>query len=127
MSIEEKLAHARDHKNNGRYEEALAIYKGILEENPTHEEASVEIALVYGFIGEFDLSLETLQKTVEMHPDSAYAELNLGKTYMMLGMYEESVLPLQRVLKLTDADPKYQDEAQKQLDYLKEFGFDVDK
>lgn len=126
VSPEEKLASARDHKNNGRYEEALALYKEIIAEDPTLTDARVEIGLVYGFIGEFDLSLETLKEASEQNPHSAYAQLSLGKTYMMLGMYDESIPPLKKVLTLTDADPKYRDEAQKQLDYLKEFGFEVD-
>jgi hypothetical protein len=61
-----------------------------------------------------------------MDPDSPYAQLNLGKTYMMLGMYDESIPPLKKVIDLSISDPKYLDEAQKQLDYLKDFGYEVD-
>ena len=40
----------------------------------------------------------------------------------MLGRYDESRPALERVLQIPDADPRHVEEAQKQLNYLKEFG-----
>lgn len=119
MSLEEKLQQAESHRINGEYDEAVALFKEILEADPGHFDSHMGLGLVYGFTGLFDESVEELKTAVELRPESSLAWLNLGKTCTMLGMYEEAKPALEQVLVL---DPE-NGEAEKQLQFLKDFGF----
>jgi tetratricopeptide (TPR) repeat protein len=82
--------------------------------------------MTLGFIGEFDESIAELEKAVEAAPAqtsaAGWADLNLWKSYQMLGMFEESKAPLLKVLDNPNADPRHREEAEKQINYLKESG-----
>jgi len=119
VSAQGKLQEADQHRVNGQYDEAVALYEEILADQSDHFEAHMGLGLVYGFNGLFDESIEELKRASRLRPDLADAWLNLGKTYAMLGMYEEARPTLEKTLQL---DPE-NGEATKQLQFLKEFGF----
>jgi tetratricopeptide (TPR) repeat protein len=112
--LEERLKSANALKNEGRYEEAMAEFRAILAEAPTHVLARLGLGLVLCFTGEFDASLEELKQAVADGPDCIDARLNLAKTYAMLGMYVEAKGEFQEVL-CQSPDHK---EACKQLSFI---------
>lgn len=126
MSDEAKFQAAEKFRINGDYDSALPLYREILATDEGNVEARVSLGMTLGFIGEFDESIAELGKAVlgaaVQTAEAGWADLSLGKTYLMLGMYEESKPPLQRVLDNPNADPRHREEAEKQNQYLKEFG-----
>jgi tetratricopeptide (TPR) repeat protein len=120
VALSEDFAAAESHRIDGRYDEAVELYKKVLEEDPQHFGATVGLGLVYGFTGLFDESIELLQKCVELDPSSLGARMYLAKTHLMLGMYEEASEGFTEILK---TDPE-NEEALKQKAFLKEFGIE---
>jgi tetratricopeptide (TPR) repeat protein len=114
QSRQERLNQAIAFKNEGQYEQAVAIFRGILEESPECVEARLGLGLVLCFMGEFDASLEELRRAVQDGPENVETHLNLAKTYAMLGMYEEAKVEFMHVLRLA---PGHR-EAIKQLSYF---------
>lgn len=114
MSAQEQLGAADQQRLDGNYDEAIVLYRGILEatEDFTPARHGLGLALVYK--GEFDEGLQELTRATELDPDLAKYELDLGKTYLMLGMVDEGKASMTRVLEL---DPD-NDEARKQLSYF---------
>jgi len=101
-------------KAEGRYDEAIAEFKAILELDPSHSEAYRQLGLVYGFVGMFDESLESLTKAVELDSGNIGARNDLALTYAMLGMCDEAKAEFQAVLAVDPAN----DVARKNLVYF---------
>ncbi len=120
MALNDDFNAAEGHRINGEYDEAVELYKRVLEEDSQHIGAHVGLGLVYGFTGLFDESIELLQKCVELDPSSLDARMHLAKTHLMLGMYEEGNEGFTEILKM---DPE-NEEALKQKAFLKEFGIE---
>lgn len=51
-----------------------------------------------GFIGDFDVSLEHLQRAVTLAPARVDMRNDLALTYSMLGMYDEATVEFKEVL-----------------------------
>jgi tetratricopeptide (TPR) repeat protein len=111
---------AEQHRFNGEYEEAVAKYKRVLEEDPEHARAHLGLGLVYSFTGEFDEAIAEMEKAVALAPDDVECHLKLGLTYTMLGMYEEGKREFLHVLRLDPGNA----EALKQLSYFPDVDVD---
>ncbi len=98
--MEEKLQKAYALRHEGRYREAIALLQEILEKDPLSSPAHHLLGLIYGFIGEFEKSLEELRRAVEIDEGFIQARNDLALTYAMLGMYEEAKQEFRRVLEL---------------------------
>ena len=85
-------------KIDGDYDGALAVLKEILADDPDLSEAHHQLGLVYGFTGEFDASLEELERAVSLDGTNLGTRLDLAKTYAMLGMYDEAKAGFEYVL-----------------------------
>lgn len=114
QSTEEILASADELRRNGQYDEAMPLYHSVLATDRNHLEANVGLAHCQMNRGLFDESVQTLRHVVQAHPRSVDVRLVLGKTYCMLGMYEEGK---QEFLRALDLDPDNA-EAKKQLGYF---------
>jgi tetratricopeptide (TPR) repeat protein len=113
-SVERDFQDAMESKSRGDYERAIAQFKRILEKEPKHARAHLNLGLVYGFVGMFDDSLAELERAAQYDPESIEAHLCIGKTFCMLGMYEDAKRSFEVVLQL---QPGHW-EAKKQLTYL---------
>jgi Flp pilus assembly protein TadD len=120
--IEQHYQLGMAHKNEGRYEEAVAEFKAILELDPDHPGAHLGLGLVYGFTGMFDESIEEMARAVQLRPDWAEAHMDLAKTYCMLGMFDEARTEFTQVMELTGPDHPFYAEARKQLAFFAEDG-----
>ncbi len=126
VSLHAKFNEAEQLRINGDYDSALPLYRQLVAAEEGNINARVALGMTLGFIGEFDESISELEKSTQQAApgtiDAGWADLNLGKTYQMLGMFEESKTPLQKVLDNPNSDPRHRDEAEKQIAYLREFG-----
>jgi Flp pilus assembly protein TadD len=87
----------------GDYDGAIAELRAALEEEPGCPSAHHHLGRIYGFTGEFDLSLHELQCAAARAPDSLPALLDLALTYAMLGMNDDAKAGFASVL-LIDPD-----------------------
>ena len=117
-AVEQDFQKAMESKSKGDYERAIAQFKRLLEKEPKHARAHLNLGLVYGFAGMFDESLAELERAAQCDPTSVEAYLSLGKTFCMLGMYEDAKRSFETVLQL---QPGHW-EAKKQLSYLSQMG-----
>ncbi|MDD5454752.1 MAG: fused MFS/spermidine synthase [Candidatus Ratteibacteria bacterium] len=74
----------------GRYEDALAIYKKVLEIDPDCAEALAQIGSAYIEMGRYEEAVSTIKKAIEMAPDLAIAYNNLGAAYRRMGMNDNA-------------------------------------
>lgn len=112
--LDERLARGIACKIEGRYDEALAEIKAVLESSPDHAEAHHQLGLVYGFVGLFDESLTELESATELNPSGVLARNDLALTYTMLGRYDEAKSEFALVL----AKDEQNDIALRNLTYL---------
>jgi tetratricopeptide (TPR) repeat protein len=103
--MEEKLRKAFALRYEGRYKEAIALLQEILQEDPLCPPAHHLLGLIYGFIGEFEKSLDELRRAVEIDENFIQARNDLALTYAMLGMYEEAKQEFQKVLEIDPQNP----------------------
>jgi tetratricopeptide (TPR) repeat protein len=113
-TLEERCEQAWELKNQGQYDDAMAQFRAVLEESPSHARAHLGLGLVYCFVGMFDESIDEMKLAADCAPTWVDAHLNLAKTYAMLGMYEEAKVEFNRVLELQPGHP----EAKKQLAFF---------
>jgi tetratricopeptide (TPR) repeat protein len=82
----------------GKFEEAISIYRKVLETNPNL--ASADMGLGYAFIkmGEFDSAVNQYKKVVEYAPSNAEAQLNLGVALYRGGRIKEAIEQYKKAL-----------------------------
>lgn len=112
----ETLREAHEHRINGEYDQAIGLYRQILDEEPEHAEALWGLGLSLMNTGEFDEALELICRAAEIEPENQLYLLDAGKHYTMLGMYDEARPYFEKVISI-DAASKYGVDAQKQLSY----------
>jgi protein O-GlcNAc transferase len=86
--------------NNGQYEDALAEFEAVMAAAPDHAKTVMKVGLIQGFVGEFDLSIEVLERARTMDPDDVDIRNNLALTYVMLGMQDEAKSEFATVLEI---------------------------
>jgi len=118
LDLEECFRQATEFKINGQYDEAMAKFRLILEQDANHARARLGLALCCNFTGLFEESIEEMLKAIDSDPQWAEAHLQLGKAYCMLGQYDEAREEFNLVLKLAPADDPVHAEAVKQLSYF---------
>jgi len=83
---------------SGEYEKAEALYKAVIEKNPSHTESLFRLALNYD-LGGYDLeAIEYYRRCLEIKPGYTGAVLNLGLLLEDSGRDEEAARYYQRVL-----------------------------
>lgn len=85
------LEQARDHKNHGRFDEAIEAYRQILEAEPGNQTALRELAQVTSWNREYQKAIELYQQALEQDPDDDQALLGLARTYSWAGEHKRSL------------------------------------
>lgn len=101
-------------KLEGRYDEAESALKAALGEDSGSAEAHYHLGLVYGFTGEFELSLAELECAAQIEPQSVPILLDLAMTHAMLGMNDEAKAGFLAVLAIDPGN----DKARSNLSYM---------
>ncbi|NLO06727.1 MAG: tetratricopeptide repeat protein [candidate division WS1 bacterium] len=112
----ETIQQAHEHRINGEYDEAMALYRQVLEKVPEEAEALWGLGLSLMNIGDFDEALESICAATQIEPQNQLYLLDAGKHYTMLGMYDEARPFFEKVLEI-DPTSQHGAEAQKQLSY----------
>lgn len=107
---------AVDHRINGQYDEAEALFKTVIADEPNNADAHHELGLLYSFLVADDCIPE-LETAVRLQPDSVTFLNSLAKTHTMFGDFDKAKPLFERVLML---DP-FNEEANKNLEYLNMF------
>lgn len=111
-----RFTQAVDLRINGQYDEAEALFKSVIEDEPDNADAHHELGLVYGF-KVMDESIPELETAVRLQPESVTFLNSLAKTHTMFGDFDKAKPLFERVLQI---DP-FNEEANKNLDYLNMF------
>jgi tetratricopeptide (TPR) repeat protein len=95
----------------GRYAEAIAAYRRLLEEYPNSYWAYSQIGMLLMFVGRAEEGLPMVEKAIRrdpLGPNSVYYYGNMGKALMLLGRDEESIPWNRRALAATPNIPSWQ-------------------
>lgn len=126
-AVDELLDIADAARIDGRYDEAVQLYRQVLESDPGNLRAHIGLGLIYsfGYEGMFMEACYELEKAVRLSPNDPQLWIWLGKAYQQVALLEgdqelllKSKQAFERALKLEPNN----EEAIKQLRYMKEFG-----
>lgn len=92
------LEEARDHKNHGRFEQAIEAYRQLLEASPGDQVALRELAQVTSWSGEYQTAIELYQQALEQDPSDDEALLGLARTYSWASEHHRSLKIYDRYL-----------------------------
>jgi tetratricopeptide (TPR) repeat protein len=87
----------------GNYALAREAFDRVLAMSPGHTKARWQIALIQGFEGDFDGSLEALKQLSHEEPQNTDIRYDYAMTTMMLGDYDTACAEFQAIL-LIDPD-----------------------
>lgn len=113
-SASDRFAKAVQHKMNGEYDEAEALFQSVIAEQPNNADAYHELGLTYSYRVYIDESIAALERSVQLVPNSVRYLLDLGKTHTMYGDYDKAKPVFERILQI---DP-FNDEAIKNLSFI---------
>ena len=91
---------AEGHEQEGRLDKAREAYARFLELVPESPASYVNLALCEARLKKFDAALATLQLGAERIPDSAFLQVRLGHTYLLLGRPAEALAAMDRTIAL---------------------------
>jgi cytochrome c-type biogenesis protein CcmH/NrfG len=112
---EGQLKDAHSQRIAGNYDEALVLYRQVIEADAGASEGWWGLGLVLMNTGEFDEALEALAKAGEIEERGRYL-LDLAKLQTMLGMDDEAKPLFERVVAL-DPGSREAEDARNQLRY----------
>src|SRR5205814_2265726 len=75
----------------GRYDEAIAICKKMLEEFEDDPEAYYQLATAYDALGRYDEAIENYQNAIDIDPINADYYNDLADTYREVKRYDETL------------------------------------
>ena len=93
-----------DHRDKGKYDEAISDYTKALEIDPTLAEAYGNRGTTYGRKGQYDKAISDFTKALEINPKDALAYYNRGLAYYNKGQYGEAISDGTEALKI---NPRY--------------------
>ncbi len=100
------LQEARDHKNHGRFDQAIEAYRKILEASPGDQVALRELAQVTSWSGEYQVAIELYQQALEQDPSDDEALLGLARTYSWASEHNRSLKNYDRYLERHAGDER---------------------
>lgn len=113
MTPEEQYETGFTYRCEGKYGVARQFFNQVLDSEPKHLKARWQLALIAGFEGDFDGSLEALKQLNEEAPANTDIKYDYAMTLMMLGYFDEACAAFHEVLAL---DPNHE-KASQQLAY----------
>ena len=105
MNVQEVYDRGFGLRCEGKYVEAKMAFQQVLALEPGHEKSQWQLALILGFEGDFDGSLEALKQLSALNPHNVDVFNDLAMTYMMLGYQDEACAEFKKIL---EVDPNHE-------------------
>ncbi len=99
-------AQAEKHVENREFQQAIAKFNEVLEEDPQAFEAYTGIGFVYIHQGEYEKAIASFNKAIEINPEYAPAYDNIGVVYSFTRRYSEAIPYFEKAIHL---DPEFVD------------------
>jgi tetratricopeptide (TPR) repeat protein len=116
---QEKLRQAQELRISGQYDDAVALFEGVLAEAPDCADAWWGLAhCTFNHLGDFDGAQAQFEKATQLEPANTRYLYDLAMYFTMLGMDEDAKPVFERILE-TDPGAKEAGEARKQLSYFR--------
>ncbi|ONK64775.1 uncharacterized protein A4U43_C07F29780 [Asparagus officinalis] len=106
ISLDFRLSRGVAQVNEGKYDEAVAIFNQILRENSTYPEALIGRGTAYAFQRELENAIVDFTKAIEANPSAGEAWKRRGQARAALG---ESVEAIEDLTKALEFEPKSSD------------------
>ncbi|MDP2955586.1 MAG: tetratricopeptide repeat protein [Longimicrobiales bacterium] len=97
----ERLNRARDLAASGRIQEALALYRAIVAENPNSVKARSGLGELVEGLGQHEAAREQFEAASKIEPDNVEVLNNLGAVLGVMGRYDAAEAELRRALRLS--------------------------
>ncbi len=93
------LQKAHQLHQQGRHQEAKALYQKLLKENPKHIEVLHALAILYVKCNEYNDALATLDKALHIDKTTAYLYNSKGNILLALGKWDQAVQQYQKAIR----------------------------
>lgn len=101
------LIQARALAAQGMPEEARAMLEALVRKLPRDSRPWKVLGVVYADLGEYELAVTTLQRAIELDPESAASHNNLGFLLFGIGRCDEATPVLERATQLDPTNGRY--------------------
>ncbi len=101
MDLPHKLHAAQQHHRSGRFTEAEALYRQILDVNPEQADALHSLGLLAHQIGRNDRAIELIERAASLRPQIAEYLNSLGEAYRATGRLDHAIERYRRAIALS--------------------------
>lgn len=98
--VEKHLAYGQALINQGRFQEAQAIFEKTIAIDPEESLAHHQLGLIHSMTGSHEQAVESLEKAAQLSPGDARAHNNLGLCYEAVGQPQKAVSEYRKSLAL---------------------------
>jgi Flp pilus assembly protein TadD len=107
MSHKQQIEKGEALFGDGQIDQAEAIFKSILKDNPEDEEVLNNLGVIHHFRRNFKEAEDYLLKTLSVKEDYPDALCNLANLYQDTQRWEEAALQLKKYIAINDKDPNF--------------------
>lgn len=116
-----KYEQAIDLHRQGKLEEAISVYKQLLEDSPNDAELLTNIGAAYQSMKDYDEAISYYKRSLAIDPKSAMTHYYLATTYRSKNMIKEALASLNNALQLEPNNTQLQESVQSMKeDYLQQ-------
>lgn len=105
-AMAQELRRAMELHRQGRLDEAIAIYHGLLERYPKHPDVNHFLGMAEYQRGKPELAVALIRHAIALQPGNALYYGNLGRIHLNREEYAEAAAALRRALALTPDEPE---------------------
>jgi len=99
-AIPKTLEVAVEHHRAGRFQQAEALYRQILQTDPNHADALHLLGLIAHHVGQHDIATDLIRKAIANNPGVPDFHNNIGLVFAAIGKPEEAIRAYQQTLHL---------------------------
>ena len=94
--------------NTDAYDEAINIFKKVLEMNPSHPDALYYSALAWANKGDYDRAISDFTKALEKDPFDTDSWVGRGEAWQIKGKIKRALADFKRAVSIDPDNPDYQ-------------------
>ena len=106
VSVREAMEIALQHHQAGRWRQAQAIYRQVLDRSPKNADALHLLGVLAHQEGRDEESVALIQEAIGVNPKEAAFHINLGQTYRALGLADRAAASYERAIALNPQSPE---------------------